>query len=224
VPPSISARPRGSRCRPKRSRRQPAPSQPAALRGANICRWRVSTAVSPSRRRAQVATRIGNLWTQQGSHVRDLRFYDLHSQGSPCRARAFVGRAYSKNVLSPLTGPKHLLDHLVATEADTSGPCLRTPRRKLPLSLCPVGRTTSATGRGGRHSAALTDTSMSACATSSPDGIRWQGVAHAGSPWKLSTGNSACCVSNACPSMPRRGPHGETSRRAGCRKSACPFR
>jgi hypothetical protein len=42
--------------------------------------------------------------------------------------------------------------------------------------LCPVGPTTSATGRDGRHSAALTDTSMSACATSSPDGISPDGA------------------------------------------------
>src|SRR5215510_9877128 len=61
---------------------------------------------------------------------------------------------------------------------------------------------------------------MSACATSSPDGIRWQGVAHAGSPWKLSTGNSDCYVSNACPSMPRREPHGETSRREAMGRAA----
>jgi hypothetical protein len=41
-------------------------------------------------------------------------------------------------------------------------------------------------GRAARHSAASTGTSMSACATSSPHGTKWQGVAHAGSPVKLS--------------------------------------
>ena len=65
--------------------------------------------------------------------------------------------------------------------------------------LCSAGRTTSATGRVDRHSARLTDTSTSACATSSPDGTRWQGAAHTGSPLRLSTENAACCVSNACP-------------------------
>src|ERR1700674_1596876 len=30
--------------------------------------------------------------------------------------------------------------------------------------------------------------------------------------------------SNACPELPRRVPYGEASRRAGCRKSACPCR
>jgi hypothetical protein len=33
-------------------------------------------------------------------------------------------------------------------------------------------------------------------------GIRWQGVAYAGSPWKLSTGSSDCYLSNACLSEP----------------------
>ena len=41
-------------------------------------------------------------------------------------------------------------------------------------------------------------TSMSACATSSPDGTKWQGAAHTGSPVMLSMENAACCVSNAC--------------------------
>src|SRR5271156_2631947 len=40
------------------------------------------------------------------------------------------------------------------------------------------------------------------CITSG--GTRWQGVAHDGSPWKSSTENLDCYVSNACPSMPRR--------------------
>jgi hypothetical protein len=35
-----------------------------------------------------------------------------------------------------------------------------------------VGRTTSVMGHAGQHSAALTNTSMSACALSSPDGTR----------------------------------------------------
>ena len=42
-------------------------------------------------------------------------------------------------------------------------------------------------------------TSMSACATSSPDGTKWQGAAHNGSPVTLSMENSVCCASNACP-------------------------
>src|SRR5260370_5349366 len=45
-----------------------------------------------------------------------------------------------------------------------------------------------------RHSVALTDTSMSACATSSPDGTKWQGVALNGSPVTLSMENAVCCV------------------------------
>src|SRR3982074_1579906 len=40
---------------------------------------------------------------------------------------------------------------------------------------------------------------MSACATSSPDGTKWQGVAPNGSPVTLSMENAVCCVSNACP-------------------------
>jgi hypothetical protein len=39
-----------------------------------------------------------------------------------------------------------------------------------------------------------TNTSMSACANSSPDGTKWQGVAHAGSPVTLSMENAVCCV------------------------------
>ena len=38
----------------------------------------------------------------------------------------------------------------------------------------------------------------------------------------LSTETAVCCVSNACPLRPRRVPHGEASRRAGCRRSARP--
>jgi hypothetical protein len=49
-----------------------------------------------------------------------------------------------------------------------------------------------------RDSAALTDTSMTACATSSPDGTKWQGVAHTGSPVTLAMENAVCCVSSAC--------------------------
>src|ERR1700720_773171 len=59
------------------------------------------------------------------------------------------------------------------------------------------GRTTSAMGRADRHSAALTDTFMSAYATSSPDGTKWQDVAHTGSLSMLSMDNTACCGSNA---------------------------
>ena len=54
-------------------------------------------------------------------------------------------------------------------------------------------------GTAGRHSAALTDTSMSANVTSSPDGTKWQGVAHTGSLSTLSMDNTVCCVSNAYP-------------------------
>jgi hypothetical protein len=70
----------------------------------------------------------------------------------------------------------------------------------------------------------LTDTSMSACATSSPDGIGWQGAGAIGSLGTLSMESSACCVSNACPQLHRRVPCGEASRRAGRRKSAYPVR
>src|SRR6516162_2505880 len=38
----------------------------------------------------------------------------------------------------------------------------------------------------------------------------------------LSMGNSVCCASNACHSLPRRVPCGEASRRAGLRKSGPP--
>src|ERR1700694_3308864 len=61
---------------------------------------------------------------------------------------------------------------------------------------------------------------MSACAISSPDGTRWQGVAHVGSPSKLSTENAACYVSNACPELPRRVPYGEASRREAMGRAA----
>ena len=54
-------------------------------------------------------------------------------------------------------------------------------------------------GRADRHSAALTDTFMSAYATSSPDGTKWQDVAHTGSLSTLSMDNTVCCVSNAYP-------------------------
>ena len=40
----------------------------------------------------------------------------------------------------------------------------------------------------------------------------------------LSMGNAACCASNAYLGPSRRVPHGEASRRAGCRKSARPVR
>ena len=75
-------------------------------------------------------------------------------------------------------------------------PAVRDTRHAEQVS---AGRTTSVTGRADRHSAALTDTSMSACATSSSDGTRWQGVAHGGSPSTWSMENVVCCVSNACP-------------------------
>ena len=52
----------------------------------------------------------------------------------------------------------------------------------------------------------LTTTSMSACATSSPDDTKWQGAVRVGSPSRSSTENLACCVSNACPDVSRRGP------------------
>jgi len=86
------------------------------------------------------------------------------------------------------------------------------------------GRTTFATGRAGPHSAVLTAIPTSACATSSQDGTKWQGAAPAGSLTTLSMGNSVCCASNACHSLPRRVPCGEASRRAGLRKSGPPVR
>jgi hypothetical protein len=60
--------------------------------------------------------------------------------------------------------------------------------------------------RAMSRASSLTTTSTSACATSSPDGTRWQGAVRVGSPSRLSTENLAYCVSNACPDMPRRVP------------------
>src|SRR3954464_1306556 len=57
-------------------------------------------------------------------------------------------------------------------------------------------------GRASRRSTALTDTSMSACVTSSLDGTRWQGVAPTGSLSTLPMENVVCCVSNVCPARP----------------------
>src|ERR1700716_1594448 len=57
-------------------------------------------------------------------------------------------------------------------------------------------------GRADRHSAASTDTFMSAYATSSPDGTKWQDVAHTASLSTLSMDNAVCCVSNADPNGP----------------------
>src|SRR6516162_8549901 len=65
--------------------------------------------------------------------------------------------------------------------------------------LCSVGRTTSASGHADPHSAVLTDTSMNACATSSPDDTRWQDAVLTDSLAQSSMENSVCCVSNACP-------------------------
>jgi len=64
----------------------------------------------------------------------------------------------------------------------------------------------------------------SAYATSSPDGTKWQDVAHTGSLLTLSMDNTVCCVSNAYPLRPRCVPHGEASRRAGCLNRARPVR
>src|SRR5260370_4937334 len=65
-----------------------------------------------------------------------------------------------------------------------------------------AGRTASATGRAERDAAALTDTYMGACATSSAERTRWQGVAPSDSLVKSSMKRSVCCVSNACPNGP----------------------
>ena len=54
----------------------------------------------------------------------------------------------------------------------------------------------------------LTAIPTSACATSSQDDTKWQGAAPAGSLTTLSMGNSVCCASNACHSLPRRVPCG----------------
>src|ERR1700755_2052654 len=62
--------------------------------------------------------------------------------------------------------------------------------------------------------------SMSAYETSLPDGTRWQGAARFGSLLKLSTENAACCVSNACPELPRRMPRGEAGRREAMGRAA----
>jgi hypothetical protein len=64
------------------------------------------------------------------------------------------------------------------------------------------GRNREAAGIVQRPASLMTGgiyTSMSACATSSPDGTKWQGVAPNGSPVTLSMENAVCCVSNACP-------------------------
>src|SRR5437879_133337 len=47
-------------------------------------------------------------------------------------------------------------------------------------------------------SVASIDTSTSVCATSSPDGTRWQGAGLNGSPVKSSMGNVDSYASNAC--------------------------
>jgi hypothetical protein len=56
----------------------------------------------------------------------------------------------------------------------------------------------SAKERVDRHSVVLTDTSMSACATSSPDGTKWQGAGPNASPVISSMKNASFCASNAC--------------------------
>src|SRR5271165_584603 len=85
---------------------------------------------------------------------------------------------------------------------------------------CLGGRATSPMGRIGRHSGVSTTTSMSACATSSRDGTRLRGVAHAGSPTTLSMGNAGCCASNAYLGRSRRVPDGEASRREAMGRAA----
>ena len=54
------------------------------------------------------------------------------------------------------------------------------------------------------------------------DGTRCKGAATADSYSMSFIENSAFCAFNACPEWPRRVPRGETSRKAGCRKSARP--
>src|ERR1700758_1173797 len=44
---------------------------------------------------------------------------------------------------------------------------------------------------------------MSACATSSPDGTKWQGAGPNASPVTWSMGNAGSCASNACHSTHR---------------------
>ena len=68
-----------------------------------------------------------------------------------------------------------------------------------------AGRITSATQRVDRPPVVLTATSMSACATSSPDGTRRQGAAPDSSPQTLFMENVDCYASNACRELPRRG-------------------
>jgi RNA-directed DNA polymerase len=87
-----------------------------------------------------------------------------------------------------------------------------------------AGRTTSATGRAGRPSVVSTSMSASASVPSSSDGTKWQGVATTDSHWPYCMGNVECCAWNACPEMPCRVSCDETSRRAGCRRSARPVR
>ena len=70
-----------------------------------------------------------------------------------------------------------------------------------------------------------TTTSMSACATSSPDGTRWQGAATDRFSCRSCLRRTRPAASRTpAPDMPRRGPCGEASRRAGCRRSARPVR
>ena len=119
---------------------------------------------------------------------------DLSELGSSAARRRFMA-AFSEALYEANEEPLHL----VLDEAD-----LWAPQRP--------------------HSAVLTAIPTSACATFSQDGTKWQGAAPAGSLTTLSMGNSVCCASNACHSLPRRVPCGEASRRAGLRKSGPPVR
>ena len=74
--------------------------------------------------------------------------------------------------------------------------------------------------RVGRCSVVSIDTSTSACATSSPDGTKWQGAGPNGSPVKSSMGNVDSCASNACHQLHRRVPRGEASRREAMGRTA----
>src|SRR5262249_24091750 len=61
---------------------------------------------------------------------------------------------------------------------------------------------------------------MSACATSSSDGTKWQGAGLNASPVMSSMESAAFCASNACHSMHRRVPYGEASRREAMGRAA----
>jgi hypothetical protein len=114
----------------------------------------------------------------------------VQSRRSSTSARCLSCPAGAMNVLAPphrLTRPRY--GHSASCQPRTLTPAdadvieqafgviyrtaIARPRRVYTLKgLSSAGRTTSAAGRADPHSALLTDTSISACATSSPDDTR----------------------------------------------------